>query len=579
MTIEEILAKIAELKSAGVDTLTADQCAELKSLIVEADKAIPDDIDIEDVPVVNELSELIKAVNTRLDAIATQVKEAADARAAAKQAIADAVDPKASDEPVVDPDADADAPKDPDADTDADAEQVDADAKTPALAASVTTRPRFGNSPSNMARGGKTVNISPELDSGAGRIALLAAANLDGIPSGTPFADKESLARGFETVIRRIASNGDVGRWLVASADYSGMFPEERRVRDGDTNNNDRKMGEIANLVASGGIPQPYNVAYDLETVASDATPFADGCGSVLQCNRGGLSFRLPLSVGSLSSSTGTWSAATDANPGGSTKAIYTAPVLTSTSATVNAITTRIQFGNLMGQFDPESIAMYMDLSASATARQREITLLTTLQAAAGVNTITSAKILGESRDWLATVFQTAARFRYVNRIPKTQRLVVVLPEYVKTIMNIDRLYEQAHSSPVDTFQMPDSYWDDCLASENIRAIWTEDALGANAGAGTFVTQQLADFTTGALQAFPTAIMWNMYCDGMVQRLDAGLLNLGVVRDSILDGTNDYEIFREVFETVAYRGPTNMLLQIVSTTHATGASSLPIAVS
>jgi hypothetical protein len=36
--------------------------------------------------------------------------------------------------------------------------------------------------------------------------------------------------------------------------------------------------------------------------------------------------------------------------------------------------------------------------------------------------------------------------------------------------------------------------------------------------------------------------------------MSGGVLDIGVVRDSTLDATNDYEIFTEVFETVAFRG-------------------------
>ena len=41
---------------------------------------------------------------------------------------------------------------------------------------------------------------------------------------------------------------------------------------------------------------------------------------------------------------------------------------------------------------------------------------------------------------------------------------------------------------------------------------------------------------------------------GHSERLDAGVLDVGVVRDSTLDATNDSELFSEVFEGVAFRG-------------------------
>jgi len=49
-------------------------------------------------------------------------------------------------------------------------------------------------------------------------------------------------------------------------------------------------------------------------------------------------------------------------------------------------------------------------------------------------------------------------------------------------------------------------------------------------------------------------LVWFLFVEGTFQYLDGGRLDLGVVRDSILDATNDYETFVEVFENVAFRG-------------------------
>jgi hypothetical protein len=49
-------------------------------------------------------------------------------------------------------------------------------------------------------------------------------------------------------------------------------------------------------------------------------------------------------------------------------------------------------------------------------------------------------------------------------------------------------------------------------------------------------------------------LAWFLYVEGTFQFLDGGRLDIGVVRDSVLDGTNDYETFVETFEGVAYRG-------------------------
>ena len=64
-------------------------------------------------------------------------------------------------------------------------------------------------------------------------------------------------------------------------------------------------------------------------------------------------------------------------------------------------------------------------------------------------------------------------------------------------------------------------------------------------------------------------IGWLLYVEGSFQFFDGGRLDLGVVRDSLLDATNDYETFVEPFETVAFRGIE--AYQVQSTVAPTGA--------
>jgi hypothetical protein len=49
-------------------------------------------------------------------------------------------------------------------------------------------------------------------------------------------------------------------------------------------------------------------------------------------------------------------------------------------------------------------------------------------------------------------------------------------------------------------------------------------------------------------------LAWLLYPEGTYQFLDGGRLDLGVVRDSTLDATDDYEVVVEVFESCALRG-------------------------
>jgi hypothetical protein len=73
-------------------------------------------------------------------------------------------------------------------------------------------------------------------------------------------------------------------------------------------------------------------------------------------------------------------------------------------------------------------------------------------------------------------------------------------------------------------------------------------------GPSTGTGQVWAAQTAGALLEFPTVVQYAIFPAGSWLHLDAGELNLGVVRDSSLNATNDFQIFAETWENVAFSG-------------------------
>ena len=57
-----------------------------------------------------------------------------------------------------------------------------------------------------------------------------------------------------------------------------------------------------------------------------------------------------------------------------------------------------------------------------------------------------------------------------------------------------------------------------------------------------------------ALLEFPDSFDWYLFAEGTFLFLDGGSLDLGIIRDSSLVGTNDYKMFVETFEGVAKVG-------------------------
>jgi hypothetical protein len=70
---------------------------------------------------------------------------------------------------------------------------------------------------------------------------------------------------------------------------------------------------------------------------------------------------------------------------------------------------------------------------------------------------------------------------------------------------------------------------------------------------------------------FPDTFIWYMFAEGSFLFLDGGTLDLGIIRDSTLVGTNDYKMFVETFENVAKVGVES--IQVTSTISVNGVAS------
>jgi hypothetical protein len=54
--------------------------------------------------------------------------------------------------------------------------------------------------------------------------------------------------------------------------------------------------------------------------------------------------------------------------------------------------------------------------------------------------------------------------------------------------------------------------------------------------------------------AFPENMIWYLFAEGTFAFMDGGTLDLGLVRDSVLNAANDYQLFVETWENVAKFG-------------------------
>jgi hypothetical protein len=424
-----------------------------------------------------------------------------------------------------------------------------------------------------MARGQRGVVRSPERGSGRSRAVLTASGNLRGVAAGAQIDDRWAFARALCATLAGMDRQGPArGPVLVASASWE--YPEDRQLTD-DQSLNAQRIDAVTHpdaLLASGGICAPGNVDYTVPTWASALRPLRDGLPS-FQATRGALRYVTPPSIADVSSSTEVWTEATDASPGELTKPVYHVTCGEMVEVFVDAIPTRLGFGNMAGRFAPEQMAANVDLAAAYAARVAEDNLLDSL-AAACIAGVTSAKVLGATRDLLTVINQAAAGLRSRHRIASSTMLTAVFPAWVRDLVRVDLAREIAHAQDAgwNSLMVTDDMVTALLRASGANPIFHLDGQ-PNTVAGGVAQTFPAQSASGAINPFPGKMVWYLFPEGSVQFLDGGRLDLGVVRDSVLDATNDFELFVEPFEQLAFRGFTGAAIQYVSTLCANGTSA------
>jgi hypothetical protein len=559
--IREMLARLA--------TLTADELAELRSLLsAEFERLDTDESTVEDIALLQELAEFGEQVMAQSAANDAAAAQAQSDREAARERIR-----------ALNPPAEPDTPEEPAAPQPAEGEPVaEEDAQTPAVEPAAEPIAATG-AVARMAARGRHPAPSPEAASApaANRTVLTATGALRGLDDpSAPITDRAQFAAAMTQTLQRLprhgAPRGDV---LLATARYE--YPQERQLGS-DAWENERKMDAVSALTATGGVCLPVNVDYSVPTWATADRPLKDGLPS-FEATRGGIRYVQPPDLGNLAAATGIWTEATDLAPGAQTKPIISIACGTEILVYVEAVSTRIGFGNMQSRFAPEQVAANTDLAIAAASRVAENNLLN-LIAAACVQNVTAPVVttnLGATRDLISTLHQAVAAYRSGHRIPPSQTMTAILPQWLRGLIKTDLAREIGHQqdSSWNSLMITDEQVDALVGATGVNPIWHIDGQPSSVAGG--VSQAYGIQGTGTLLTFPSKLVFYLFPEGMIQFLDGGRLDLGVVRDSTLDATNDYETFVETFENIAARGFASGAIQYVAALCANGQSAGTVA--
>lgn len=380
-------------------------------------------------------------------------------------------------------------------------------------------------------------------------VAITAGADIPGYSAGSPVKDMAEVAQLMEKRLHslRRVNGGDGEQHIVAS--FSTQYPETRFLGTDPLENAAKIEGVVGReaLVASGGHAAPVEVKYDIYGIGSTtARPVRDALPK-FQADRGGVRFVTPPSFadGSYANAVGVWTAANDSaeTPSPSSKTSLTVSAAQENVAVTDAVTLQLQFGNLMTRAYPELIARHNELALVQHAREAEQYLLGKIES--GSTAVTSGTLIGFGRDFLVTVRKAAAAYRSRHRLSVDTRLKAFIPSWVADAMAADL----AVAMPGDgTLNVSRSEIEGYLASLNVDMVATPDqnVFGAQGATG--------------LLEFPDTFKWYLFAEGTFLFLDGGTLDLGIIRDSSLVGTNDYKMFVETFEGIAKVGIESLVI-------------------
>lgn len=375
--------------------------------------------------------------------------------------------------------------------------------------------------------------------------------------SGSTIPHRTELAAEFVTAMRtQRAPNSQDGRTLVATLHADRVDGAMLRQNDSsemitaslDAAARAHVHDALTAITAAGGIGAPEDNDYVLPGFETTDRPVKAALPR-FTAERGGVRFMRPPTLTDVNGAIGIWTVPDDIEA--VTNAAVRKPSLRATVGDevivdVQAITNTLVFGNMQTRAYPEFVARVIDLAFAAHARLAEQQTLTQIGAlstsVSGLGSPAEGGGLGATRVLLPLLDRAATGMRDRLRMGTTAPLQLILPHWARGILRSDLALQEPGDA---TLGVSDADLAGYLSSRFLSPTW---ALDGEAG------QQFNPQAPGAVNAWPTSIVSYLFPAGAFQFLDGGTLDLGLVRDSVLNAANDYTIFSETFEAVLFRG-------------------------
>ena len=368
-------------------------------------------------------------------------------------------------------------------------------------------------------------------------------------------------------------SGGDGEQALVASFSYRDFYNDNQTLTSLDIEGNIEKVQAVVAalqvaaepdaIVAAGGLYGPVETVYDIYEMGETTVRPVKSSLPSFNAERGGVRFMTPPAMADLEGAVSIWTLEDDiaaAAEGGPTKPCIRIKAGEEITVYLEAMPFCLTFGNLGARAWPELVERHIALGMVLQARFAETRLLTRIGALS--TQVTSKAELGAARDILVLLEAASTALRNRHRLDPKAPLRAMFPEWFRNALRAD-LVKQIPGDGQDTaFNLVDATIDKWFAARHVNVTWFVDG---EAG------QVFGEQKDGELLGFPENVIWYLFPEGTFLHLDGGVLDLGLIRDSTLNSTNDYQMFLETFENVAKVGVE--ALRVTTPVRIAGASA------
>jgi hypothetical protein len=413
--------------------------------------------------------------------------------------------------------------------------------------------------------------------------AVTASIDIPGIAHGTDLPDLRALGEAFQRKVKAIPTTRDgngAPRHLVASVRNTFDHTVDERTNPAIVEELWRSMqqggGSAEALVAAGGWCAPSQLMYDFFNIAS-AAPQAIDLPTV-GISRGGIRFPVSPAIGdvffqaggsnpasgfggfafNMSNATDPWLwSETDDQltvTGSVNKPILRVPCPTFSENRLECYGISLTAGNLTDDAYPESTQNFIRLLRAAYAHAINARLIALMVAASGgANVITTNVTHAVVPRIINAVGLAATDYRTRYAMGEDDTLEVVLPDWIQEVMRSDLGYKPGIND-LGLYNVADATIAALFTSRNVRVQFVSDwqVRAANVPGSSSV-----------LLAWPTTVNFMLYAAGTFLHGTGLQLDLGVIRDSVMNAENDFTaLWAEECHLIAQVGHASRLYTV-----------------